>query len=139
MESENPQRAVFPETPTPRLAWKVDWPTVRGADRWLREQWPHVAEWRTIARKDVGTLTLTAAVRITAAQAEPVLPEAGPPGARKIRAVLLSRCAGYAVEPKAEDIVNGVKSRHPSATEADAILAYILEASEAQVDAAWKV
>ena len=138
MESENPHTAVFPETPPARKAWKVDWPTVRGADRWLREEWPHVAKWKTIARKDMGTVTLTAAVKVTATQAEPVLPEAGPRGACKIHAVLLSRCAGYAVEPKAEDIVNGIKSGLPSATETDAILAYLLEASEAQVDAAWK-
>ena len=136
--AERLRRRIFPETPAPSTHWRVDWPTVHGAERWLREEWAPMAGWMIIRRKEVGNLTLSARVRRPPPDTNPVLPEAGPPGARHIHGVLLSRCAGYAVAPKAEDIVKGIESEAPSETEARAILSYLREASESEVDAAWK-
>ena len=129
---------IFPETPAPRTHWRVDWLTVRGAERWLREEWAPMQGWKIIASKLVGNLMLSAQVEVPPPETSRVLPEAGPPGAQHIHGVLLSRCAGYAHAPKAQDIVKGIESQTPDETETRAILSYLREASESEIDAAWK-
>ena len=136
--AERLRAQIFPEAPIPRTHWRVDWLTVRGAERWLREEWAPMQGWKVIGRKLVGNLMLSAQVEVPPPETSRVLAEPGPPGARNIHGVLLSRCAGYALVPKAEDIVKGIESERPNEMQTRAILSYLREASESEVDAAWK-
>ena len=136
--AERTHRRVFPESPAPETRWRIDWAKVRGAERWLHEEWAPTAEWEIIERTFVGNLTLSARVRRRPRGESAVLPEGAPPGARHIHGVLISRCAGYRHAPKTDDIVKGITSETPSETEAKAIRSYVREASRKQVEAAWK-
>lgn len=131
-------RQILPEVPAPKRRWRVDWPKVRGAERWLREEWAPMAGWEIIERRDIGNLTMSARVRRPPRHVSTVLPEGAPTGARHVHGVLLSHCAGYRNAPKATDVVGGIKSEAPNETESKAILSYVLEASENEVEAAWK-
>ena len=118
--------------------WRVNWPRVTEADRWYREQWLPIARTKIIAERQRGTLTMKAAVKQPSERTYAVLPSAVPEHARKIYAVLLSRCAGYVKPPRAEDVVSGLKRRTPNEVETDAIRVYLWEATDEEVREAWK-
>ena len=126
---------------TPRESktrWRVDWTRVAEADAWYRREWRPIADQQVIGQQHTGTLTLKAAVKRSDEPTYAVLPNAAPANARKIYAVLLSRCAGYRAAPKAADVINGLKRGTPNDVEADAIRTYLWEASSEEVREAWK-
>ena len=96
-------RQILPEGPAPKRRWRVDWPKVRGAERWLREEWAPMAGWEIIDRRDIGNLTMSARVRRPPRYANTVLPEGAPTGARHVHGVLLSRLRRIPKCPKATD------------------------------------
>ena len=126
---------------TPReseMRWRVHWARVAEADAWYRREWRPTADQQIIGQQHTGTVTLKAAVKRSDEPTYAVLPDAAPANARKICAVLLSRCAGYRTAPKAEDVINGLKRGTPNDVEADAIRAYLWEANGEEVREAWK-
>ena len=97
--------------------WRVDWQRVAEGETWLEK---HPVEKRPPDRAYGGLVIY------------------GPENAGTIQWVLLSCCAGYAKAPRAEDVIRGIESTRPTATEIEAVRTFLLEAKAEQVRKAWK-
>ena len=120
------------------LRWRVDWDRVIARERWYEHEWRPTAGRRVIAEIQVGNLALKAVIKTPEERAYGGLVLSGPTDGGTIHAVLLSRCAGYARAPSAEDVVRGLKAATPNEAQAEAIRTFLREATSHEVREAWK-
>ena len=121
-----------------RRGWKVNWPKVANADRWLADRGPDPSAQEIVAQTTIGCIALAAVVQAPTPPADPHPPEAGPAHAINVFDVLVSRCAGHPDCPHATEVVEGIASATPSERELRAIWVYIRASTAHDVRRAWK-
>ena len=120
------------------LRWRVDWDRVIACERWYECEWRPTAGRQVIAETQAGNLALKAVIEAPDERAYGGLVISGPKDGGRIHGILLSRCAGYARAPRAEDVVRGLKVATPTEAQAEAIRAFLREATTHEVREAWK-
>ena len=111
-------------TNKPNRIWKVDWPKVAKAERWLAMRAPD----RPIE---------TAIAEATPVRS-PRRPETGPTHAQNVFGVLAARCAGHRDCPEAAEVVEGIANRAPTERQLRAIRVFIRASTPEDVRRAWK-
>ena len=105
---------ALPQETKPNRIWKVDWPKVAEAERWLAMQAPDRPIETAVAEATPAPVRIAAAGLTHTPARDPCRPETGPTDALNVFGVLAARCAGHRDCPEAAEVVEGIANRAPT-------------------------